>query len=767
MNPVPIRVLHLEDDPDYSDLVRCSLEQDGIAAELEVVTTAEEFALALEGRAFDIILADYLLPHANGLDALEVARVKAPETPFLLVSGTIGEQAAIQSVRAGATDYVLKHLPGRLVPSIRRAIEEAAEKRERRRIQEEFARREQYYRTLTENALDVLITMSREATLLWCSPSVERVLGYAADSLPGTTASEWVHPEDQSKLMEGLQQALADPALLVRIDLRVRHRDGTWRYLEALGQNRLDDPELGAILVTLRDITQRKLAEANLGESERRFRELFEASPDAIFVTDTTGAVLDVNPAACELHHLTREELTKLSITDLVPPDQVESVRKSFRDLTVGELRRVEGHSRGANGKSVPVEVHANPIEYRGKAAMLLHVRDISERILLEDQLRQAQKMEAIGQLAGGVAHDFNNILTVIHGHASLLQSGPALDEASARSAQQISQAAERAAALTRQLLAFSRRQVMQVRVLDMNEVVCNMTKMLGRILGEDIALQLSYCPGQALVNADAGMMEQVLLNLAVNSRDAMPKGGLLKIRISIREFGSGELAGKPEVRPGPFVCVSVSDTGCGILPENLRRIFEPFFTTKEVGKGTGLGLATVYGIARQHHGWVEVASTIHRGSTFTLFLPMTATPAPKVEEAASAAAVRGGKETILVVEDEGPVRDLVCTVLQGHGYRILQAASGPEAIGVWKKNKTAINLLLTDMVMPDRMSGGELARRLCTERPDLKVLFTSGYSSEGVGQEVLRNPRLNYLQKPYHPLRLASAVRDCLDVSN
>jgi len=360
--------------------------------------------------------------------------------------------------------------------------------------------------------------------------------------------------------------------------------------------------------------------------------------------------------------------------------------------------------------------------------------------------------MEAIGQLAGGVAHDFNNILTVIQGHASLLIAGGSLAGTSARSAQQIGQAAERAAGLPR---------------LDMNEVVSNMTKMLGRLLGEDIALQLNYFPRPALVRADAGMMEQVLLNLAVNSRDAMPKGGLLAIKISTVELVSGHGISHSEGHPGRFVCLSVIDTGCGIAPENLRRIFEPFFTTKEIGKGTGLGLATVYGIVKQHQGWIEVASELGKGAAFTVFLPLSGDPADVSAEPAPENAVRGGKETILVVEDEAPVRELVCNLLAKYGYQILQADSGPKALEIWQDSRDRIDLLLTDLVMPDRINGRELAEKLLAERPNLKVIFTSGYSADVVGKDFALRDGLHYLQKPYHPQKLALTVRDCLDAVN
>jgi CheY-like chemotaxis protein len=371
--------------------------------------------------------------------------------------------------------------------------------------------------------------------------------------------------------------------------------------------------------------------------------------------------------------------------------------------------------------------------------------------------------MEAIGQLAGGVAHDFNNLLTVILGHASLLLSSE-LEESASRSAQQISQAAERAAALTRQLLTFSRRQLIQPKKLDMNKIVGNMTDLLGRLLGEDVSLQLNYCQSPAMVEADVGMMEQVLLNLAVNARDAMPKGGRLTVRISIVDLDETHVQHHPEARVGRFVCVSKTDTGCGIPPENLQRIFEPFFTTKEVGKGTGLGLATVYGIVKQHQGWIEVESTVGEGTTFRIYIPYVGSAQAETEKPTTQITIRGGTETILLVEDERSVRELVSRVLQKYGYKILSASNGVEALETWNQHKNEISMLFTDLVMPDNMNGRELAEKLWAERPGLKVVFTSGYSTDIVGKDFKLEPELNYLQKPYQPQALALAVRRCLD---
>jgi PAS domain S-box-containing protein len=646
-----LRILHLEDEPDFSDLVRSLLEREGFHVELVRVDTLVDFQKALATQSFDAVLADYLLPTCNGIEALRQTRKQHPEIPFLLVSGTIGEQAAIESLKSGATDYVLKLWPERLVPAVKRAVREVEERRQRQQIETELFRREKYFRALIENALDIVTVLNREGIYLYNSPSLKRVLGYEPNELAGRSALGFIHSEDLALAREVFEEALKHPERPVRVEFRFRHQDGTWHELEAVGQSHLDDPAIGGIVINSRDISDRKRAQTELHERE--------------------------------------------------------------------------------------------------------------------NELRQAQKMEAIGQLAGGVAHDFNNILTVIHGHASLLMAKAKLSGDNARSAQQITQAADRASALTRQLLAFSRRQVIQLRPLDLNETILAMSKMLGRVLGEDIAVQLKYLPEPALIHGDPGLIDQVLLNLAVNSRDAMPKGGVLQIAVEHARIGPSQMAHQPESCAGRFICLTVSDTGCGIAPENLRRIFEPFFTTKELGRGTGLGLATAYGIIKQHHGWIDAQSEVGRGTTIRVFLPCISQPAQTAEQLDLNGAVRGGKETILVVEDEGPVRELVCNLLEGYGYTVVPAESGSKALQVWQQSGGRIDLVLTDLVMPDRMSGRELAERFWAERPGLKVIFTSGYTEDVVGKDLVDRRGLNFLQKPYQPDKLAATVRDCLDAKN
>jgi signal transduction histidine kinase/CheY-like chemotaxis protein len=391
---------------------------------------------------------------------------------------------------------------------------------------------------------------------------------------------------------------------------------------------------------------------------------------------------------------------------------------------------------------------------------------DITERLNLEAQLRHSVKMEAVGQLAAGVAHDFNNILTIIQGHAELLMRTPDLAAKSEKSIRQIAVAAERASQLINQLLMFSRKQVMQQRQANLNTIIQHISPMLHRLVGEHVVCEFNAAPNLPEICVDVGMMEQVLVNLAINARDAMRGGGRLVVTTSQRVLEPVSSVLNPEARPGHFVCLTVADTGCGMDAHTLGHVFEPFFTTKETGKGTGLGLATVYGIVKQHHGWVAVESRVDQGSTFTIFLPTGAKPAEAgaPNTALSPSARSLGDETILVVEDEPALRELVVNVLELCGYRIYQARTGVEALRVWEKHRSEIDLLLTDMVMPEGMSGRQLAERLQAQDPGLKVIYTSGYSPGMAGKDIALLEGFNFLAKPYPPSRLAHVVRDCLD---
>ena len=393
------------------------------------------------------------------------------------------------------------------------------------------------------------------------------------------------------------------------------------------------------------------------------------------------------------------------------------------------------------------------------------YVDDITDRLNLEEQLRQSQKMESVGQLAAGVAHDFNNMLTIIQGHSSAMLAKLALPPEILDPLQAVYFAAERAAGLTRQLLMFSRKNVIQSDLLDLRDVVGNMSRMLERLLGETIRLDFQAPNELRAVEGDIGMIEQVIMNLTVNARDAMPEGGQLSIELDAVTIDDDYVKSHADARAGWFVRLRVTDTGIGMDTATLQRIFEPFFTTKEVGKGTGLGLATVYGIVKQHEGWVEVTSEPQKGATFHVYFPASdrTVSAPKMKLPPTVIAA-GGSETILIVEDEAILREMARDILAGYGYRILEASSGREALNHWREKSGEIDLLLTDMVMPEGISGAELARQLLVNHPGLKIIFTSGYTANEVNTALLVKMRAIYLQKPYTHADLAKTVRECLD---
>ena len=448
--------------------------------------------------------------------------------------------------------------------------------------------------------------------------------------------------------------------------------------------------------------------------------------------------------------------------------DRLVILKKPFDNIEVLQLAYAltEKWQLLQQAKAKTGELERRVLERTGElqAANERLQNEMIQRSQAEEALRQAQKMEAVGQLAGGIAHDFNNLLTIILGYTSFLIEDEDLDSKAHASLQQVDSAAKRAANLTRQLLTFSRKQVTHLEHLNLGEVITQVTKMLDRVLGEDIALQIVATEGLPGVHADRAMLEQIILNLAVNARDAMPNGGRLTIRTSALDLSAEDAARQARGRSGSFVSFEVTDSGCGIGTEVMPHLFEPFFTTKEVGKGTGLGLATVYGIVKQHEGWIEVDSEPGQGATFRVFLPADLRQKALAAEAVPVSGPAGGSETILMVEDEPILRSLLRTVLQRYGYRVLAASSGVEALKLWQQHGPTVDLLLTDMVMPDGVSGGDLAKKLKAERPELKVIFSSGYSLELLGPDNVLAQGLSFLAKPYTPDKLAQVLRECLD---
>jgi PAS domain S-box-containing protein len=525
-------------------------------------------------------------------------------------------------------------------------------------------------------------------------------------------------------------------------------------------------------LSTANQLLKQQIAERLQAEEEQqKLAALVQNSRDFIGMATLDGRAFFLNEAGRRIIGMDpQEDLLGTAIESCFPEESRSQLREVILP-TVLNTGLWEGETQlrhFVSGQKVPVYMSAFLVKHpqTGVPICLATVtRDITEHLNLEARLRQSQKMEAVGQLAAGVAHDFNNILTIIQAYTNLLQGSGQWRGDEIEYLKEISDAAQRAANLTRQLLTFSRRQVMQARLTDLNEVVSQVTKMLHRILGEHISLQFNYSPKLAAIHADVSMIEQIIINLAVNARDAMPNGGHLIISTESHEIQELYVHLHPESRTGQFVCLSMADTGCGMDQGTLSRVFEPFFTTKEVGKGTGLGLATVYGIVKQHQGWIEVESQPGHGSTFRVFLPAQQSKRIEPSQETRVHEERlGGGETIFLVEDEPAIRHLAKRILEHYGYRVVEAANGVEALARWKDYSEHIDLLVTDMIMPQGINGRDLAERLQAQDRTLKVIYTSGYSPDTVAKELLLREGGNFLAKPYHPKVLVKMVRDALD---
>ena len=619
---------------------------------------------------------------------------------------------------------------------------------ERKRSEEALDRSEVKYRSVVDSIKEVIFQLDEFGNWVFVNPAWTAVTGFDVKPTLGTFFLEYIHQEDQPHNRHIFLKLIERELEYCRYETRFLTQGGKVRWVEVYAQITLDHQGAAKGLSgTLTDITDRKLAEVQA----QKLAAFPQLSPNPVLEFAPDGALTYTNAAAREM----AKSLGKQDLLSILPPHPEALVREC---LATGQKKlglAVSTNDRILNWSFFPIP-----------ASRVVHCygADVTEVQSLEAQLRHAQKLDSVGQLAAGVAHDFNNILTVIQGYSEVLLLRCGADSATGGPLKQISLAAQRAAALTRQLLMFSRKQVIQTKVLETNAVLQNLAKMLQRLLGEDIALDAQYAADLLHIKADVGMLEQVVMNLAVNSRDAMPKGGKLFIGTAAVEIDAAYVAHHADSRVGHFVCLTVADSGCGMERTTLDRIFEPFFTTKEVGKGTSLGLATVYGIVKQHQGWVEVTSQVGIGTTFKIYFPAVTRPAeapsdtPVIPEP-----VRDGKETILVVEDEPVLREFVRDFLEGQPYRVLEAGSGAEALRVWDEFDGEIDLLLTDMVMPEGMTGSELAAQLKQRRPELKVIYSSGYSPETLGRDFGQGETF-FLSKPYLPPQLARTVRQCLD---
>ena len=608
------------------------------------------------------------------------------------------------------------------------------------------------------------ITLVQDEQVIYVNPAVSTITGFPEAEIRELSVEELLHPEDRERMRT---RKLGDlTGAVEETEVRIRRKDGDWRWVRTATQaiNLHHRPALFSMMI---DVTERKNSEAELVRREEQFRSLLENAADLITVIDEAGVIFYQSPSSLRLLGYAPEDLIEHRINEFIHPDDVLEavmfIRKTLE--TPNAVEALNLRFRHQNGEWRILQSIGRYVPALGEHGQLVvNSRDVTETHQMEDKLRQSQKLEAIGQLAGGVAHDFNNILAAIMMQAELASLDQALSERPRKMLQEIKVSTKRAANLTRQLLAFSSRQVMQSTQVDLNEIVTGLTNMLSRIVGEDVRMELELAPQALWTHADAGMLDQVLLNLVVNARDAMPQGGELIIRTTAETFDESAQKAPLDLSPGRYVGFSVTDTGEGI-PLGIRsRIFEPFFTTKEMGKGTGLGLATVFGIVKQHGGVISFDSKVGEGSTFHVYLPESDGAPKEKSEPILEPRTRGGSETILLVEDDYNVRLVTRLVLEQEGYVVLEAEHGPAALSIWKAEGDHVDLLLTDMVMPEGMSGRDLAARLRAIRSDLKVIFTSGYSAEIAGKQLELNHGQAFIPKPCPPQELLKIVRQTLD---
>jgi len=764
--PDLVRVLMVEDVADDAALVERELRRAGITGATRRVDSEGAYRDALRSFAPDIILTDHSLPTFGAADALRIAMLEAPDTPVIVVTGSLDEETAAEYIKAGAADYVVKHHLERVGPAVVRALDLRRARAEQARAEEARRQGEERFRALIEHGADAVALVAPDGTLLFASHSIERLLGFTPAELVGHPGFERVHPDDLPRVHAALRDIIANPGTPAGLELRWRHKDGSWRYIDGVAVDRLAEPAVGAIVVNFRDVSERRTAEAALRDSEERYRTLVEGVRDIIFALSPEGTISSLNPAFETITGWRREAWVGQPFERLVHPEDLPLALELLGRVVRGELRPAsQFRVRTAKSDYRVGEFSATPQLHEGRLVGILGIgRDVTERVHLEQQLRQAQKMEAVGRLAGGIAHDFNNILTAITGYADLLLEDLGATDPRRQDADEIHKAADRAAGLTRQLLAFSRQQVLQPTVLEVNKLVSDLEKMLRRLLGEDVALTTQLAPTTGRVKADPGQLEQVIMNLAVNARDAMPNGGKLTLETGNVDLDESYATDHYPARAGPFVMLAVSDTGTGMSEATQAHMFEPFFTTKEKGKGTGLGLATVYGIVKQSGGFIWVYSEVGHGTTFKLYLPRVQELAERASQPAQTPArAARGTETVLVVEDEAPVRSVARQVLERHGYTVLEAPSAEAALDIATRYSGAIHLLLTDVVMPG-LNGRELATRLADLRPDARVIFMSGYTDDAVTRHGVLEPGSAYVQKPFTPDAIARKVREVLD---
>jgi two-component system cell cycle sensor histidine kinase/response regulator CckA len=630
-------------------------------------------------------------------------------------------------------------------------------------VRRKMLEREEIFRLINENVADMIAVVGADGQRIYNSHSYQKVLGYSVEELQKSSSLEQVHPEDRERVKQAAEEA-RETGIGKTIEYRIRHKDGTWRVLESTAsviRSNTGVPE--KLVIVNRDITERIQALQALRRSESGFRSIVEDAPYGIYRADDKGCLLRVNPALCSmLGYAASQELVGVSLETAIFRNPAEFQRVNELLASASEFKDVEVGWIKKDGSSLAVRCCGRKGEGASSGYFEVFVEDITEKRILERQLQMSAKMEAVGRLSGGIAHDFNNLLGVIIGYGAVLKRRLGPGNPLFEHAEEIEKAGERAASLTRQLLAFSRQQILTPTVLNLNALVTDMEKMLPRLIGEDIAVSTTLSDALGMVKADRSQVEQILMNLAVNARDAMPEGGKLIIETANKEFDAQYVRQHAGAKLGHYVMLSVTDTGMGMDSETQAHIFEPFFTTKELGKGTGLGLATVYGVVKQSDGYIWVDSAPGKGASFKVFLPQTVEGAAHPADAPNGVENLSRTETILLAEDSEPLRKLAKSFLEAHGFTVLSACDGADAMRIAESHAGRVHLLVTDVIMPG-INGRVLAERLLARDRGIKVLYMSGYTDSFIAGHGVLEKGSFLLNKPFTEEGLIQKVLEVL----
>lgn len=757
-----MQILHLEDNLQDAELAKILLLRHWPKCVIERVDTRAEYTAALERGDFTLILSDFSLPDFDGLFALRMARSRRPTIPFLFLSGTIGEEVAVESLQNGASDYVLKNRMSRLVPAVQRALVRADEDARRQAAEKALRENQESFRQITENVADLIGVFDLEGRRVYNNPAYQEILD-GSTPLRGTDSFESIHPDDRVRIRLIFEETIRT-GTGQRAEYRLLLKDGQVRFIESQGSVIRDTQgKVTNVLVVGRDVTERKRADDRIREQA----DLLDKARDAICETDLSECITYWNSSAARLYGWPSEEVLGRDARPILFRDDFSRYLEAIKCVHAeggwqGELRQ-----RTSTGATIVVESRWTLVhDSLGRPKSILFINtDITERKKLELQLLQTQRMESIGTLAGGIAHDLNNSLVPVLMATNVLQM-EVVDPAQRQLLERIESSAQHCSALTRQLLAFARGAEGKQSEIDIQGLISEVNAFLRQILPPAITIASDFQRGPWMVRGNSTQLKQVLVNLCVNARDAMPAGGRIAINVDTLVIEETRGRRSPEAKLGPHVVIAVSDTGNGIPPDVLSKIFDPFFTTKEPGKGTGLGLSTVRGIVKGHGGFVTVSSDLGRGTTFKIYLPAIPVNDPKAEPPKPAAARPAGKgEQLLVIDDDDLVRHMLQELLQNFGYRVTVANRGDTGFETFRQRQEQFDLVVTDLRMPG-MSGQAVIQSIFQVKPSARIIAISGHAEEGHLPDAPAGGQLIFCPKPLSALPFLTTIREMLDAT-